>query len=111
MSPWYRWNIAELALNNKHSLTHSLTKYENTYKIVMIYKISKENTDTMSYIKRNTSHFKVKWVHDAQVNFDILGLCCLSSFGVLIYSNSATNCEFREYHSSVSLCLRRNYNM
>ena len=27
------------------------------------------------------------------------------------YSNSATNCEYREYHSSVSLCLRRNYNM
>ena len=27
------------------------------------------------------------------------------------YSNSATNCEFRDYHSSVSLCLRRNYNM
>lgn len=27
------------------------------------------------------------------------------------YSNSATNCEYREYHSSVSLCLRRNYNI
>jgi hypothetical protein len=26
-SPWYSWTIAELALNNNHSLTHSLTSY------------------------------------------------------------------------------------
>ena len=63
----------------------------------MIYKISKENTDTISYIKRNTSHFKVKWVHDVQVNFDILGLCCLSSFGVLIFISQICGGGLDEY--------------
>ena len=63
----------------------------------MIYKKSKENTDTISYIKWNTSHFKVKWVHDVQVNFDILGLCCLSSFGVLTFISQICGGGLDEY--------------
>ena len=33
LSPWYSWQIAELALNNNHSLTHAFV-YAKVYKIV-----------------------------------------------------------------------------
>ena len=29
LSPWYSWNIADLARNNTHSLTHSLSIFSN----------------------------------------------------------------------------------
>ena len=71
-SPWYSWKIAELALNNNHSLTHSWrTKNWNWYWAALWYDILNLGTNVVSLNPDNgevysIQHYVIKFVNALQ---------------------------------------------
>jgi len=90
LSPWHSWKIDELALNNNHSLTHSLIPVSSITlaRQGTIFTLRRRNN---SYIKGlKTYNFRIQSRMWKRSIFTLLTYACfhLSNRGILVWNDS-----------------------